>query len=121
MADTVETVLTQNLLNVFGEPDAVKRLAVIAAIWTDDGVFVDAQGRHVGHEALNDAVSHLHRLFPGFVFTPIGSPEAFHGIGRLAWGHGPAGAPPGLTGVDIIAVRDGRIVSLYTFIDTVPA
>jgi hypothetical protein len=118
MADTIENLLTRNLLEVFGERDAVKRGSVIAALWAQDGVFADPYGRYVGYAALNDAVSQLHAKFPGFVFTPIGTPQAFYDVGRLAWGHGPAGEPPKVTGLDVATVRDGRIVALYAFIDT---
>ena len=117
MADTIESLLTRNLLEVFGEGDAVKCRSAIAALWAEDGVFADPYGRYVGHGALDDAVSQLHARFPGFVFTPIGAPQSFYDVGRLAWGHGPVGEPPKVTGLDVITVRDGRIVTLYAFID----
>jgi hypothetical protein len=118
MVNTVEDLVTRNLLEVFGESDAVKRRSAIAALWAEDGVFADPHGRYVGHTALNDAVSQLHERFSGFVFTPIGAPQAFYDVGRQAWGHGRVGEPPTLTGLDVITVRDGRIVTLYAFIDT---
>jgi hypothetical protein len=118
MANVVENLLTRNLLEVFGEPDEVKRRGAIAALWAEDGVFTDPYGRYVGHAALNDAVSQLHARFPGFGFTPIGSPQVFYDVGRLAWGHGPLGDPSKVTGLDIVIVRDARIVALYAFIDT---
>jgi hypothetical protein len=118
MANTIENLLARNLLEVFGERDAVKRSFAITALWAEDGVFVDPYGRYVGYAALNDAVSQLHVKFPGFVFTPIGAAQAFYDVGRLAWGHGPSGEPPKVTGLDVVTVRDGRIVVLYAFIDT---
>src|SRR6266404_931780 len=84
MAIKTETLLSRNLTEVFGEPDATKRKGVIAELWNGDGVFVDPFGRVVGRGAINESVSHLHQKFPGFVFTPIGSPEAFHDIGRFS-------------------------------------
>ncbi len=47
-----------------------------------------------------------------------GAPQAFYDVGRQAWGHGPVGEPPKVTGLDVVTVRDGRIVVLYAFIDT---
>jgi hypothetical protein len=117
MADSIENLLIRNLLDVFGDRDAVKRYSVIEALWAEDGVFADPYGRYVGHAALNDAVSQLHSRFPGFVFTPIGAPQAFYDVGRQAWGHGPVGEPPKVTGLDVVTVRNGRIVALYAFID----
>ena len=118
MANTIENLLTRNLLEVFGEQDAAKRRSAIAALWHEDGVFADPHGRYVGYAALNGAVSQLHARFPGFVFRPTGAPQSFYDVGRLAWGHGPVGEPPKVTGLDVITVRDGRIVALYAFIDT---
>lgn len=93
MTNIVETLLSRNLVDVFGEPDALKRRVAIAEIWTTNGVFAEPHGRHVGQEALSEAVGQLHKRFPGFVFTAIGSPQTFFDVGRLAWGHGPAGEP----------------------------
>ena len=118
MDNPIENLLARNLLEIFGEPDAGKRRSAIAALWTEDGVFADPYGRYAGYAALNDAVSQLHAKFPGFVFAPIGAPQAFYDVGRLAWGHGPVGEPPKVTGLDVVTVRDGRIAALYAFIDT---
>jgi SnoaL-like domain len=118
MDHTVENLLLRNLLDIFGESDAAKRHSAIAALWAADGVFADPHGRYVGYAAINDAVSQLHKRFPGFVFTPIGSPQSFFDVGRQAWGHGPAGEPPKVTGLDVVISRHGRIVALYAFIDT---
>jgi hypothetical protein len=118
MPNTIENLLTRNLLEVFGESDAVKRRLAIAALWAEDGVFVDPFGSYVGYTALNEAVSQLHAKFPGFRFAPIGAPQAFYDVGRLAWGHGPVGGPPKVTGLDVVTVRDDRIAALYAFIDT---
>src|SRR5260370_28505020 len=118
--ETVEQLLLRNLVEVFGQADSSKRAEAIASIWAQDGELIDPQGRFVGHNAISAAVAELHARFPGFVFTPIGSPQAFHEVGRLLWGHGPKGGPPKVTGVDVIRVRNGRIAALYTFLD-VPA
>jgi hypothetical protein len=117
MPTQIETLLTRNLFEVFGERDATKRRATIAAIWANDGLFIDPHGRFVGNGSVDGAVADLHRMAPNFVFTVLGSPQAFHGIGRLAWGFGIPGKPPEVTGEDVITVKNGRIAALYTFID----
>jgi SnoaL-like domain len=115
--ETVEQLLLRNLAEVFGQADSSKRAKAMESIWARDGELIDPQGRFVGHSAVGDAVGELHVRFPGFVFTALGSPQAFHEVGRLSWGHGPKGAPPKVTGVDVVRVRNGRIVALYTFVD----
>jgi hypothetical protein len=48
------------------------------------------------------------------------TPQAVQDGGRIAWGSGPAGEPPRYTGLDVIIVRDGKIVVLYVFLDSLP-
>jgi hypothetical protein len=41
-----------------------------------------------------------------------------NGIGRLVWGVGPKGKPPVATGMDIAVFENGKIKSLYVFLDS---
>jgi hypothetical protein len=117
MSFTVANLLERNLLDVFGERDAQRRRAVLESIWCADGVFVDPEGRSVGFDDIDRRIADLQARFPAFVFAAKGTADVMHDVGRLAWGFGPAGADPVVTGTDV-AVTDGeRIVSLYAFID----
>lgn len=116
---TIECLLRQNLFAVFGERDGSKRRAAIASIWATEGIFIDPDGRHVGHSAIDEAVERLLRKFPDFVFSERGAVDAYHGIGRLAWGFGPPGAEPAITGLDVIVSANKRINALYTFLDSI--
>ena len=117
MPDSVESLLRQNLHSIFGERDAQKRRSVIAAIWKEDGVFVDPDGPHRGRAAIDKAVEQLLQRFPDFVFTELGPCETFHDIGRLAWGFGPPNQAPVVTGLDVVLTEEGRLNALYTFLD----
>ena len=117
MPGLVESLLLQNLHSVFGEHDAKKRRAAIATIWKVDGIFIDPDGEHVGHAAIDEAVENLLRKFPGFVFTELGPCEAFHGIGRPCMGLRSPSMPPKVTGLDVVVTKEGRLSSLYTFLD----
>ncbi len=80
-------------------------------------VFLDPDGPHIGHAAIDQAVEQLLGRFPGFVFCELGQPDTHNSIGRLAWGFGPPNAPPAVTGLDVIVTEKDRITTLYTFID----
>lgn len=56
-------------------------------------------------------------MHPDFVYTPIGAPQALHGAGRIAWGSGPAGEPARYTGLDVLIAENGRIATLFVFLD----
>ncbi|WP_263349762.1 nuclear transport factor 2-like protein [Acidicapsa acidisoli] len=113
---SVDDLLRTNL-EAFGERDAEKRRAAISKIWEPDGVFLDPEGLHIGTEAIDDAIEHLLLKFPDFIFSELGAPDSHNGIGRLAWGFGPAGKKPAVTGLDVIVSKGGKIEALYTFLD----
>ena len=116
MTQSVDDLLRENL-EAFGERDAEKRRTAISTIWESDGVFIDPDGTHIGLEAINKVVEHLLLKFPDFVFSELGVPDSHNGIGRLAWGFGPAGMEPVVTGLDVIVSKAGKIEALYTFLD----
>jgi hypothetical protein len=120
-ASNVETLLSRNLPEVFGEGDAARRRAAIRDLYTEDCVLYAPPGVLVGHEALDKFAGDLRATHPRFVYTPHGAPQALHNSGRLAWGSGPKGEPPLYTGVDFIITRDGKIAALYVFLDSPPA
>jgi hypothetical protein len=112
----VDDLLRKNL-EAFGERDPHNRRMAISTIWDSDGVFVDPDGLHIGPEAIDKAIEQLLLKFPDFVFCEASVPDSHHGIGRLAWGFGPAGENPAVAGLDVIVSKAGKIEALYTFLD----
>jgi len=117
MAQTIETLLRENIHGVFGEPDAEKRNKAIVRLWVDDGVFVDHNDRYEGHARIALAADRLAKKFPNFIFTERGEIVAIPGAGKLNWGFGPAGAEPVITGSDVLVITDDKIGAIYTFLD----
>ncbi len=113
---TIE-LLQRNLHGVFGQRDALKRRQELESIWLAEGVFIDPDGRYDGFGAIDRRVAELQALFAEFEFSQLGYPQTMHGVGKLAWGFGPAGQPHTATGIDIAVTRDGKLVELYAFID----
>jgi hypothetical protein len=119
-ASVVKDLMKKNLHGVFSEHDAEKRRSLIAKIWDSKGIFIDPEGRHVGHAAINDAVVQLQRRFPDSAFSELADGDAYFGVGRLRWGFGPPNQPRKMTGVDVLVASDDRqIAALYTFVDPV--
>ncbi|WP_404710307.1 nuclear transport factor 2 family protein [Sphingomonas sp. MMS24-J13] len=116
-ADRIRELLDRNLQEVFGENDAARRRAAIAALWAEDGVLYAPPGAIVGHDAIDRFAGDLRATHPEFVYSPQGRPQVLHDAGRLAWGSGRPGEPIAYTGWDVIIVRDGRIAALYVFLD----
>ena len=117
MAQTVETLLRENVHGVFSEPDTPKRHKAIARLWAEDGAFIDHDARYEGHSGVARAADGLAKKFPNFIFTERGEIQAFHGVGKLDWGFGPAGADAVITGIDVLVIKGDKIGALYTFLD----
>lgn len=117
-APTLGRLMERNVSEVFGERDAGRRRRAIAELYADDCEFYDADGEAIGQEAVSDRVGHiLDESPPGFAFSLIGPAEVIHDLGRLRWQTGPAGAPPVLSGMDVAVFANGKIRTLYTFIE----
>jgi hypothetical protein len=117
MAQTVETLLRENIHGVFSERDTEKRHQAIARLWAEDGVFIDHNARYEGHSGIALAADGLAKKFPNFIFTERGEIMALHGVGKLAWGFGPAGAEAAVTGIDVLLIKGDKIGAIYTFLD----
>ena len=119
-ANAVKDLMKQNLLGVFSERDAEKRRSLIAKIWDSNCIFIDPEGRYVGHTGINDAAEQLRHRFPDFAFSVLADGDGNSGVGRLRWGFGPPSEPRKITGIDVlVASDDRRITAIYTFVDAV--
>jgi SnoaL-like protein len=121
MSDTLGPLMERNLLEVFGQRDSARRVAVIAELYTTDCTFFEAEERVTGREALNAKVGSILKDAPGFVFRAAGPAQVNHDLGRLRWEFGPEGTAPVVTGMDIAVFERGGIQSLYTFVDKAPS
>ena len=121
MPYSISTLLTRNLLDVFGENDPARRRAAIAEIFTEDGVFYDpSQGVYRGRDEIERVAGALRAAHPDFRYQPTAGPEAVGNGGRVQWVEGRPGEAPAHAGTDFIVTRDGRIAALYLFFDKLP-
>jgi hypothetical protein len=110
-------LLERNLLEVFNGVDAMKRREAIVELWSENCIFIDPEGIHRGTRELDEAAGKLFTQFPGYRFSVVGSAQALHGVGRLAWAYGPPDDLRRITGEDIGVTENGKISALYTFLD----
>lgn len=110
-----------NLDRVFGQHDAQRRLEAIRELYAADAVLNEPHTSAKGHEAINQAVTELLGSLPAnFVFSARGPADGHHGIGYLKWSSGPAGGPAAVNGMDIAHFENGRIQSLFVFLEPRP-
>ena len=120
MNTTLGRLMERNVLEVFGERDSERRMSVINELYTENCTFFEADDQIVGRNALNAKVEQILKEAPGFVFRLTGPAEVNHDLGRVRWQLGPNGAAPLVTGMDVAVFEQGRICSLYAFLDKAP-
>ena len=122
MSNSISTLLTRNLQDVFGENDPARRRAAIDEIFTEDGVFYDpSKGVYRGRDEIDRIAGTMRAAtHPEFQYQPIAEPEELGNGGRVKWVAGRPDQPPVYAGTDFIIARDGRIAALYLFFDKLP-
>ena len=118
MSNSISSLLTRNLLDVFGENDPARRRAAIDEIFTEDCVFYDpSKGVYRGRDEIDRVAGAIRVTHPDLRYQPIAAPEELGNGGRIQWVSGRPGEAPAYAGTDFIIVRDGRIAAVYLFFD----
>jgi hypothetical protein len=114
--------LIANYLACWNETDPAARRALIDQHWSERASYVDPMAEAQGRDALDATIGAVQTQFPGFVFTPAGPVDAHHQQARFTWGLGPEGAEPLVIGFDVVVSdAEGRIETVFGFLDKVPA
>ena len=114
---TLSDLLQCNLLDISSQRDRKKRRAALKELWAPDGVMWSAEGTYLGLRAIEESAANLLRRYPEFAFTAVGEVDEIPDAARMRWSFGAAGTPPAITGMDVVVASNGRIVSLYRFLD----
>jgi hypothetical protein len=115
--------LAERYIAAWNETDPDTRRAAVAALYAEDARYVDPLVDAEGREAIAATIGAVQQQFPGFEFRLAGPVDAHHDQARFTWELGPAGAPEApIAGFDV-AVRDGdgRLASVFGFLDRVPS
>ena len=121
MSDSISTLLTRNLHDVFGENDPARRRAAINEIFSEDCVFYDPNGGvYRGRDEIDRIAGAIKGTHPDFRYQPIAEPEELGNGGRVQWVSGRPGEAPAYAGTDFVITRDGQIAAVYLFFDKLP-
>jgi hypothetical protein len=118
MNNDLAQLMEDNLHHVWGERNADRRRKALEGIYAKDSTLFEVGEKISGYDAINDQVSNIVNSMPAaFVFTRLKPVVINNNIGRLIWGVGPKGQPPVTTGMDVAVFENGRIKSLYVFLE----
>ena len=118
MNNALAQLMEENLKKVWSERNATRRMKAIGNIYAKDSALYHVNDKTDGHEAINNSVSSTLNTMPEeFVFTKLKPVVINNNIGRLIWGVGLKDKSPVATGMDIAVFENGKIKSLYVFLD----
>ena len=118
MPNSISTLITRNLQDIFGENDPARRRTAVDELYNEDVVFYDPnKGVYRGRDAIDRIAGEIRATHPEFRYQLIAEPEEVGNGGRVPWVSGRPGEPPAYAGTDFIVTRDGRIAAIYLFFD----
>ncbi|MEU6174971.1 nuclear transport factor 2 family protein [Streptantibioticus parmotrematis] len=120
--------LIERYIDTWNEADPAARRAMVEALWTEDGSYVDPLAVAEGPEAIDATIAAVRAQFPDLVFRLAGPVDAHHHLARFTWELGPKDGEALVVGFDV-AVLDGaeggpdalRLTAVHGFLDKVPA
>jgi SnoaL-like domain len=120
--DIAMSDLIERYLACWNETGPAARRKLVDDLWAEDASYVDPMVEARGRDAIDATIAAVQEQFPGLVFTLAGTVDAHHRQARFTWGLGPQGAEPIVIGFDVaVADEDGRLVSVFGFLDKIPA
>ncbi|MFI1767224.1 nuclear transport factor 2 family protein [Streptomyces sp. NPDC020800] len=104
-----------SLLEVFNEPDPVRRAAVLAENYAEDVVWHEPDRINRGRKDFERRAEEMLAETPHWAFRPVGRASGLDDIGHLGFEYGPADRVA-VSGTDIARINDGVIIELYTIV-----
>ena len=121
MSQSISTLLTRNLNDVFGENDAKRRRAAIDEIYTEDVVFYESnKNAYRGRDEIDRVAGALRAQHPDFRYQVVDGLEEVGNGGRIQWLEGRPGEAAVVAGTDFVIAQDGRIAAIYFLFDKLP-
>lgn len=118
MSNDLGLLMEENLMQVWNERNSSNRIKAIQRIYTTESSLYHVGHQTTGLDAINESVSNVLVNIPeAFSFFKLKPVIINNDIGRLIWGMGPSKESITATGMDIAVFEDGKIKSLYVFLD----
>jgi hypothetical protein len=112
--------LINRYIEAWNETDGERRRELVAAVWTDDGTYLDPLMSGAGHDSIATMIGLAQQQFPEHRFELSFGPDAHNDVVRFAWTlYGPEGNSAAGAGVDFGTVADdGRLRSVTGFLES---
>ena len=113
------TQLVHRYIDAWNETDPAQRRELVAAVWSDDGTYLDPMLSGAGHDSITTMIGLAQQQFPEHRFELSFGPDAHNDRVRFAWKLvGPEDGTPVAAGVDFGTVAaDGRLRAVTGFLE----
>ncbi len=112
--------IVERYLDTFNETDANRRRELLSTLYAADSTYTDPHVQVRGLQQIDGFIIQTQERFPGFTFTLGSAVDAHHAQARFQWHAGPPEDPDRYIGFDVIVTDEGRIRSVYGFMDEAP-
>lgn len=119
-APTTEQTI-HRYMGIWNERNAERRRAVIDELFAERCDYVDPKVAARGPAELDAFIGAVQTHYPGVVFSVASAIDAHHEQARFTWHAAAPGVPePVAIGFDVVVFENGRIRSVYGFLDKSP-
>lgn len=119
MADLTATIDTY--LAAYSEPDADRRIELIAQVWAEDGALIDPPIDGTGHAGTSDVAAAVLSHYPEHAFRRTSAVDEHHSFARYEWELVRPDGAVALAGLDIAEVGDdGLLRRVVGFLGPIP-
>jgi hypothetical protein len=117
------TDIVRRYLATWNETGNEARYATVAAVWADDGRYLDPLAVVTGHDEISALIGTVQQQLPGHIFRLRDGVDAHHDIARFSWELVPADSGESIAeGFDVAVIDDdGRVGSVLGFLDKTPS
>jgi hypothetical protein len=122
-AKTNVNEIVASYLAAWNERDPTRRRELVAKTWTENGYYIDAHRKGVGHAEIDTMIAAAQEHFPGYRLGLVSGIEAHTDFVRFSWAAGGTTEAPFYLGGTDFGTRgdDGRLVGIAGFTDAAPA
>jgi hypothetical protein len=114
--------IAERYIASWNETEPQRRRELIGELWAEDASYTDPLVEARGPDEINEMIGAVQAQFPGLLFRLAGPVDAHHRQARFTWSLGPAGGEPAVVGFDVaVTAEDGKLTSVYGFLDKVPS
>lgn len=102
-------------LEGYAEPDPERRRRLLAESWAEEGELLDPPLEATGIDSIAGLVDSVLTHFPNHRFRRTSAVDEHHDRARYAWDLVAPDGTVAVSGLDVVQVRDGRLVSVVGF------